>query len=672
MAGIILQYYCPLSIRFIAIVAGIFLSTLILFKLLSPAQRFSMRWIQGLLVLLFITIIGAAITYRQDIRNNKNWIENISPDNSWLLVRLTEPLQEKERTYKAVAEITGVVKQDKLQAAAGNIILYIKKDSASKYFGYGTQLYINTSLQPISATGNPGGFDYSHYCALQNIYHQAYLQPAQYMVLPAKKVSWLQEKLFRSGNWLIDILKQVPGEKERGVAEALLIGYRYDLDKDLMQAYSNTGVVHIIAISGMHLALIYGLLLLLFAPFKKYKATRIIQPVVVIAVLFLFSLMTGGGPSIMRACVMFSVLAIGNALSRKNSIYNNLAASAFILLVYNPFYLWDVGFQLSYTAVLSIVVFQKAVCNWLYFKNKLIQSLWELTSVTLAAQILTTPVVLYHFHQFPNLVFITNIIAVPLSGLILYAELLLIPFCAWQPVASWIGWLISKGIYLMNVVIEHINAIPFAVTDSISVSAVQTWLMYLLIAYASIWLYGKKPRALIYAIATCSGITFLHTIDKWSRTRQERVVVYNVAKRNAIEIIQGQSALFIGDTAVLTDKSQYNFQIKPAHTLWRVEQGAAFPLQKNLAFTVSGKRIVFLNQPLLSRLIAEKLTADIIVVTGNPKLYIKDISAVFDCRQIVFDNTNALWKIEKWKKDCDSIHLRFHSVPQQGAFVMEL
>lgn len=217
-----------------------------------------------------------------------------------------------------------------------------------------------------------------------------------------------------------------------GIAEALLIGHTNDLDKDLVQAYSNTGVVHIIAISGMHLALIYGLLVWLFARIPLVNKSKIAQVVLILCCLWLFSLLTGAASSVLRSAVMFTFIAVGKNLSKQSSIYNSLAASAFVMLCYNPYFLWDVGFQLSYLAVIGIIIFQKSIYKWVYIKNKWVNKIWQLMAVSLPAQVLTFPVCIYYFHQFPNLFLITNIIAVPLSGVILFAEIGLVAF-SWVP-----------------------------------------------------------------------------------------------------------------------------------------------------------------------------------------------------------------------------------------------
>jgi competence protein ComEC len=292
----------------------------------------------------------------------------------------------------------------------------------------------------------------------------------------------------------LQILKQyIHGDKERGLAQALLIGYKNDLDQSLVQAYTNTGVVHIIAISGLHLGLIYWLLSLLTKPLKRKKQFKWIAPVFIIAGLWLFALLAGAQASILRSAVMFTCIVLGQALGRtNNSIYNTLAVSALLLLCINPFWLWDVGFQLSYAAVLSIVVFMRPIYNWLYFKNKAIDFLWKLNAVTLAAQILTVPLSIYHFHQFPNYFLITNFIAVPLSSLILLGEIFLCTVAFIPALANITGKVLTWLISIMNGWIEKINSISYSIWDSLHISLTQMVLLLVCIAGFSFWLLEKS------------------------------------------------------------------------------------------------------------------------------------------------------------------------------------
>lgn len=300
-----------------------------------------------------------------------------------LVLKLEEPLVEKPATWKAVASVESLYKGEELVPAEGKVTLYFKKDSLLPPLQYGSRIVVSKPLQEVGTSGNPGAFDYRRYCLFGGITHQAYLLPGEYRARPVAGKSALKDLLFRSRKAIIGVLQTyIRGAKEQGLAEALLIGYKDDLDRGLLLAYSNTGVVHVIAISGLHVGLIYWLLLLL-------------------AGLWGFGALAGAGASVMRSVVMFSFLAGAEVLGRRAWVYNMLALSAFGLLCYHPFWLWDVGFQLSYAAVSSILLCYHPIRGLVYFPNKAIDALWKMTAVTLSAQVLTTPLVLHHFHQSP-------------------------------------------------------------------------------------------------------------------------------------------------------------------------------------------------------------------------------------------------------------------------------
>ena len=228
---------------------------------------------------------------------------------------------------------------------------------------------------------------------------------------------------------LLRIIKQyIPGKEENSLLEALMIGYTEDLDRELVQSYSNTGVVHIIAISGLHLTLIYQILQLLLQKINVQKSGKWAKLIILLGSLWTFSFLSGASPSVIRSAVMFSILLVARTLSRESIVYNTLASSAFILLCFDPYWLWDIGFQLSYTAVLSLVIFIKPVRAMLILQNKWLSVLWNSASVSLAAQSLTTPICIYYFHRFPNYFLFCNLLAVPLSSIILVGGTLLFFF----------------------------------------------------------------------------------------------------------------------------------------------------------------------------------------------------------------------------------------------------
>ncbi len=463
ITGILLQWYIALSIT-TAIVATVAVIALAIgFSFLPQYRKFTVQWLRGVLILLLFTTGGALLTYANNIQHQPKWFQNHYAKGTVITATIEEPLVAKPNSYKAIATVTAVQNNRIAEDAKGNILLYFKKDSTiAKRIGYGARIAFSKTLQPIQNTGNPGGFDYKRYLLFQNITSQVYLQANEYVLLPQKDASTFQVFLQKTRAYVINSLQTyIPGKGEQGVAEALLIGYRNDLDKQLVQSYSNTGVVHIIAISGLHLGMIYGVLLFLLSPFKSRRWYRFVMPITVLIVLWLFTLIAGAVPSIVRSAVMFSFIVLGECLRRKGNIYNTLAVSALCILIYNPFYLWDVGFQLSYAAVLSIVVFMKPVYNSLYFENRIINKIWMLAATTIAAQIFTIPIVLFYFHQFPLLFLVTNLLVVPLSSIALFIEILVVAVAGWAWLATITGKLAYWLLWFMNSFIQHVEKLPF-------------------------------------------------------------------------------------------------------------------------------------------------------------------------------------------------------------------
>lgn len=372
-------------------------------------------------------------------------------------------------------------------SAAGEMLsAYTVHPYPAAYPRYGNMISFAKPLQPIEnfMPPGPGSFDYRRYCAFEGIHFQVFLRPGEFTVLPQTRSSPLQALLIHTREKIISIIqKYIPGKKEQGLAEALLIGYKDDLDKSLLQSYSNTGVVHVIAISGLHLGLIYALLKIICLPLSRMRKNRWPEPLIILAGLWLFSLLAGGAPSVLRSAVMFSFIVLGKSISRETSIYNNLAASAFALLCYHPYWLWDVGFQLSYAALTGIVIFMKPVYRLLTFKNAIADAAWKLNAVTIAAQWLTLPLILFYFRQFPNLFLLTNFIAVPLSSIILIGELLLCAISWLPPAATAIGWALHWMIWAMNTSIQYLEKIPFSTWKDLSISLPQAILLYTIIFY---------------------------------------------------------------------------------------------------------------------------------------------------------------------------------------------
>ena len=404
------------------------------------------------------------------------------------------------------------------------------------------------------------------------------------------------------------------------------------------------------------------------------KNIKWLRPVFIIAGLWLFSLLAGAQPSIIRSAVMFTCIVLGESMTRKSSIYNTLAFSAFLLLCYNPYWLWDVGFQLSYTAVLSIVIFMQPIYNWFYVKNKILDFIWKLNAVTLAAQILTLPISIYHFHQFPNYFLLTNFVAVPLSSLIVLGEILLCAVSFIPPIAIFVGKILSWLIWSMNSYVERIEMLPFALWDSLQITIPQAIFLLAAVAGFGYWLLEKNKTVFRYGLPALLIFFGLRSYSFIKANNQQKVIVYNVPQKQAIDFIDGRNYLFVGDSDLLANDFIRNFHIKPSRVLNRVEAGLNFKkyFQDKTRIQFNDKRILILDEKTFYKPAAEKQSLDLLIISGNPKLYFKKLAETFLIKQAVFDGSVPSWKMSYWKKDCDSLHIPYHDVNEKGAFVMKL
>ncbi len=674
VAGIICQWYLqlPISIGFYCMIAGV--AAWMLTGLLSLSRQYTLRWLRGSGIVMVLSGVGVLMSYVRNVHNDEHWFGRHYERGATVMVRLEEPLVEKAKSYKANASVLALQGTGKWEAVAGKVIVYFKKDSMVAGLGYGSLIVLHKDLQPIVSSGNPGAMDYARFCLFQGITHQVFLARDDWAALKENDGNRLQGLLYRSRDVTIGILRaHIHGKQEQAVAEALLIGYRNDLDRDLVQAYSNTGVVHIIAISGLHLAMIYGLVNGLFGVFKR-KQVRWIRPLAALVILWGFTLIAGAAPSILRATVMFSCIIIGELFKRRTNMYNTLAASAFVLLLINPFYLWDVGFQLSYAAVLSIVVFMTPVYNWFYCRNPILDAIWRLNAMSLSAQVLTLPVILFHFHQFPTLFLVTNFIAVPLSGMILYGEILLLCVSWIGFAAQLIGAINNYLLWLLNSFISNTNTIPFALFDGVQVSMLQVVVLYAGILLVTMFLFYRHKMSLAAGLFCVACFFGMRAVDIGAHAVQRKIIVYNVPRYTAIDIISGDDYTYAGDTSVLSDAFLSNFHLKPGRIQNRlpVSPESFIDTDSNRVINFCGKRILLFSQPGIEGPQVLRVKVDVVVVSKNPHLSMHTIAQTFDCSEIVFDSSNPAWKTEQWKKECKDLHLRFHSVPDQGAFEMDL
>jgi competence protein ComEC len=678
MVGILLSYHFTLPQILHQILFAIGCIVVCIFYFLPNWFKYQYKILQGIAIYTMLCSIGMFAAYKKNIYHQPNHAALVYQQHAPVWLELTEDIATKPNSYKTEANILYVLKNNKWIKTVGKTIVYFKKDSShpAPLLTYKQQIITTQLLQPIINAGNPGGFNYKQYTAFNAILYQTFIPNNNYIILPYKQISWFNHFIYQARKKVLQILRQnIATPTELAIAEALLIGFRDDLDRDTVQAYSNTGIVHIIAISGMHLAMIYGLLLALFSFLPQHKITVLLKTICILLVLWLFTLVAGAAPSILRSAIMFSCIAIGNSFNKKASIYHTLGLSAIIILIIQPFSLWDVGFQLSYAAVISIVVFDNFFKRAIYIQQPILKKIWHLCAITMAAQIFTLPLVLYHFHQFPVLFLFTNLIAVPLSGVVLYACIALLLVSGIPIVAIYLGKSIQVALYGLNQLIFWVNNSGMAVWPNIQLTILQAIVLYAILIAGAIWILLKKKTAFFIGLASMLAFVIVRSIDIIVRNTQHKLIVYNVPKHTAIDIVEGRNYFFIGDSILLQDGFLRNFHLKPGRILYRTTPTSTLQYTQfnNHIIQSNNKTIVLLNKPLPKLTNATPVVkADIIIITGNPSIYINQLQQYFACKLLVFDANNTNYKINYWKKDATALGIPFHNVVEQGAFITNL
>jgi competence protein ComEC len=676
ITGILFQFYLGVALSSLFFSGICFAILLLAFFFLPEVMRFRLRTLQGILLFFLLVLSGAAMVWKQDARNHNDWYGKYDTQNHLIVATIAEPLQEKAKSYKAIVSADAIIENGKELKTSGKFLAYFSKDSTSKKLKYGDRVIVNKSLSPIFNSGNPAAFNYQQYCAFRQLYHQVFLNQTDWILLPSKNINHWQALIFNVRGKIVETLDRYLGKNEESsIAKALLIGYNVDLDKDLVQAYSNAGVVHIIAISGLHIGIVYAILFWIFSAMPVAKKSKRLRLLFTLSGLWFFTFITVASPSEVRATLMFYIILIGSAIDKKGSVYNSLSASAFFLLIYNPFFLWDVGFELSYLAVAGIVIAQKPILNWLYFKNKCLQRGWQLIAVSLSAQLFTFPLCLYYFHQFPLLFLFANLIAIPVSSVILGGCIILIGI-AFIPVAAfYFAKIIFVLIWFLNHTVLFFDSIPYTLWSGISISTAETFLLYAFIA-CFVFSFKQKNKKIFQ-----SGVAFFlcflvsKTAREWNLYQQKKIIVYNIPRHNAIEFIDRNNYFYSGDEEVIHNKLLYDYNIKPAHTAFQLKN---FPAQtpglffKDHFFQFYDTRILCIDSSFHTFQPYEKTDLNYILISKNPEIKIEEITKLFHCNHFIFDASNSAWKIRAWKKECEELHLHFHSVSEQGAYVINL
>jgi competence protein ComEC len=398
--------------------------------------------------------------------------------------------------------------------------------------------------QEISNPGNPFEIDYREFMHQNGIWFSVYLDKGTYFKTGnhSHSLNYLAE---RTRDRLISLLTTaIPQREERSVVSALTLGYRTEIDQDTLNYFASTGAMHVLSVSGLHVALIYIILGFILSFLKRGKYGSVIFYIVMILFLWIYAFLTGFSPAVQRATVMFTFVILGSSLRRPVNIYNSLTASVLFLILLNPIVLLDIGFQLSYLAVLGIVIIQPSLNRLLVITNPFLKWCWSLFTVSVAAQIITFPLCLFYFNQFPNFFWLSGFAVIPITTLIIWMTLAFFVFSPIHGFALFIGMLIQKITYVMLYLLKAIDASPLAVTKGLVINLLQVYVLFGCISTVIIFLYSKKKGWLYATLLFFVLFQIFELQEKRKVFNQNLVWIYNT-KNLMIHLINGRNNYLI-------------------------------------------------------------------------------------------------------------------------------
>ena len=661
--GLIAAYYINISANFafVFILIG-FAIVLLAYKFNTTTTKKNLVFEATILLLSFAVGIGILVTHTDSNRkNNYSNHPTVYEKANWIEVVVREKLKSSPQNNRYIVYVQKVNQQN----IEGKIIITIPKTNNAKEIVVGHRLRFKTKLIKTEKPKNPNQFDYSAYLKNKQIYAQAFLptEDIHYHQAIIKDI-WYYSATLR--NTIVTHLEQSGFDKKAlPVAMALLLGQQQDIDPNITKDYQYAGAVHILSVSGLHIGFIVLLINFLMRPIPNTQKGRFLKLSISLLSLALFGILAGLAPSVVRSITMFSFVALGHYWRRSTNIYHTLVVSIFLILLFQPYFLFDVGFQLSYAALFFIVWLQPMFANYWTPRNKIAQFFWDIITVSFAAQLGTLPLSIYYFHQFPGLFFVTNLLVLPLLSVIMLLGVIVMTIAAFSALPIWCIKPLEWGITIMNSIIHWVASFESFIFTNISSTFILMIASYgLLIALILWW----KKKSLIRTILVLSAIILVQIIlikNKLEFGNSKEWVVLNASKKTII-------CQRIGNEIEVISNGLQSEEIQKNMTLQNYATGTFSAITKesplkNVAY-FNRNRILILDN---SSVYLPNNQADILLLTASPKVNLERILKNNRPKMVVADASNYKSLVNLWEQTCNQQKIPFHSTREKGYFYIK-
>ncbi|PQB09006.1 competence protein [Polaribacter filamentus] len=614
-----------------------------------------------LLSFILFFFIGVSATYFDNDSNYSSYYQNHLKETSALILKIDKVL--KSGYYHDKYEVK-IIQIDAVKTI-GKVLLNVAKDSSTTALKVDELFVVNSSFQTLNPSLNPHQFNYKNYLERQGIYQQLFLENQQF-----KRIGFQGFSLLGISEKFRDRIQESLEKfnfkaDELAVINALLLGQRQDISKELIADYTRAGAIHILAVSGLHVGIILLILSWIFKPLERLKKGKFIKTILVVLFLWMFAFIAGLSASVVRAVTMFTFLAVGLAFQRKNVIEFSLISSMFFLLVLKPMFLFDVGFQLSYLAVFGIIWIQPRLYKGYKPRFKIVDKFWQLITVSFAAQVGVLPLSLFYFHQFPSLFWLSNLIIIPFLGAILIGGILIIFFSLIGFLPQFLGTFYGFVISLMNNFVGWISKQEQFLWKEISMSFFLMVSCYIFVIFAARFLIDKSARKLIYFLISILIIQSVLVFETHQKKIKKEFIVFHKSRNSVIGIRTGQKLL------VHHDLDSLGIQKSNFITSYRIGENVdqAFNMNIPSFFEFEKQQILVIDSIGIYQL--KGLKNPIVILQYSPKINLERLIKIINPKQIIADGNNYKTFVNRWKVICENEKTPFYYTGINGAFVYD-
>lgn len=658
--GIILSHGAKLSfaITFPAVLIGFVLC--FLSYILSAKYKLSTVYFSVFYLFTAFAIGSFALICNDETRNPSHYIHQIDSyqENYNSEITIIEKLKNTSKNDRYITEIHLLNGKE----SSGKIILNIRKDRVLPTFEIGSNLKVKGSFYKNRDPNNPNQFDYGKYLENKQIFAQIYTDAKDIKIgsISNKNLNYYASRI--RNKILTNLEKNGFSKTELSVVAALILGQQQDISLDVVHDYQYAGAIHVLSVSGLHVGFILLFITFLLKPLPNTKTNSLLKLIVVISSLWLFGILAGLAPCVIRSITMFTFVAIGMFLRRIVNIYNTLLVSILLILLVEPSFLFDIGFQLSYVALFFIIWLQPLLSSIWEPKKKIKKYFWDIITVSFAAQIGTLPMTIYYFHQFPGLFFITNLIILPALTLILALGVLVMILAAFDVVWIPMMKLLEKSVWFLDQIISWVASFESFVFKDISLTSFLMISMYLLI---TTWIiYFEKPtyKKLVAGIITVIIVQIFMFQAKYSNEKAAEFIVFTKSKISIITERNGDKITLSSNDSILKNVND-NLAIKSYLIANFCRINKKQPIANLYYF--KGKKILVLDS---KGVYLNNQKPDILVLTHSPKVSLERIFKSWKPQQVVVDASNFKSYVKIWKATCKKEKIPFHATTEKGFY----